>query len=393
MGPSPESPSIGVDVFEYRKYGRFFAQCARGLEDALAEELLALGVDAATPRVRGVEFMAPPESLYAAVLGSRLAGRVLAPLLTFDCHSDRYLYATARKLDWDAILTPRRTFAIVAHVSRSRITHSQYAAQRLKDAVVDHFRERTGERPSVDRRDPDVWLNLHISRDRATIALDVGGGALHRRGYRVESVDAPLQETLAAAIIRTTGWRGEGPLLDFMCGSGTLLAEAWLSLTRVPPGWRRVDDPAPAVMPDFDAAAWRRVTASARDAHTPADPALVVGSDRDPAAVGAARANLAVLPGGEAIKVRRADFRDVPAPEGAVIVVNPPYGVRLRERKEVEILYKAMGDHLKHECRGARAFVLCGDTELVKRVGLRPKRRLPFWNGGLECRLIELELY
>lgn len=380
-------------MFEYQKYGRFFAQCARGLEDPLADELLALGAGATRARVRGVEFSADPEALYAVVLGSRLAGRILAPLLTFDCHSDRYLYATARKLDWDAILTPRRTFAIVANVARSKITHSQFAAQRLKDAVVDHFREATGERPSVDRRTPDVWLNLHVNQDRATIALDVSGGSLHRRGYRVESVEAPLQETLAAAMIRASGWRGQGPLVDFMCGSGTLLAEAWLSLTHVPPGWRGADTPSAAALPDFDAAAWRRVAGSARAAHRPADPALVSGSDIDSDAVRAARANLAVLPGGEALRVRRADFRDVPVPEGATIVVNPPYGVRLKARTEVEVLYRELGDHLKHNCRGTRAWILCGDVDLVKRIGLKPKRRIPLWNGGLECRLVELELY
>ena len=380
-------------MFEYRKHRSYFAPCARGLEDALVEELGALGAEAARPRVRGVEFQAGPEALYAAVIGSRLAGRVLAPLITFDCHSDRYLYATARKLDWDAILTTRRTFAVAATVSNSRITHSQFAAQRLKDAVVDHFRERTGERPSVDRRTPDVLLNLHLSRDRATISLDVSGGSLHRRGYRIESVEAPLQETLAAAVIRMSGWRGEGPLIDFMCGSGTLLAEAWLSLNRVPPGWRRVDEPAPAVLPDFDAALWRRVVDDARAAHSPADPALVTGSDIDMAAIRATRANLGELPGGDDLVVRRADFREVSAPEGATIVVNPPYGVRLKARAEVEALYKELGDHLKRRCCGTRAWILCGDTELVKRVGLRPKRRIPLWNGGLECRLIELELY
>ncbi len=381
-------------MFEYRKHGRFFAQCARGLEELLADELCELGASAARARVRGAEFRADPHALYTIVLGSRLAGRVLAPLLTFDCHSDRYLYTTARKVDWDAFLSPQRTFAIVANVARSKIDHSQFAAQRLKDAVVDHFRESCGERPSVDRRDPDVWLNLHINNDRAVISLDVSGGALHRRGYRIESVDAPLQETLAAAVLRLSGWRGKGPLIDFMCGSGTFLAEAWLQISKTPPGWLKAGDaPSPACMPDFDSALWAQILGEARDAFRPPEPGLVSGSDLDGEAVRASRVNLAVLPGGEKLRIVRSDFRDVDVPEGATLIVNPPYGVRLKTRSEVEVLYKELGDHLKRNCRGATAWILCGDIELVKKIGLRPKRRIPFWNGGLECRLVELDLY
>jgi len=380
-------------VFEYRKYGRFFAQCARGLEDLLADEVRVLGASASRARVRGVEFRADQRALYAIVLGSRLAGRVLAPLLTFDCHSDRYLYSTARKVDWDAFLSPQHTFAIVANVARSKIDHSQFAAQRLKDAIVDHFRESCGERPSVDRREPDVWLNLHINQDRAVISLDVSGGALHRRGYRLESVEAPLQETLAAAVLQLSGWRGEGPLVDFMCGSGTFLAEAWLMLSHIPPGWRMAEKSPLSCMPDFDTALWDQVLAKAKDAHREADPRLLIGSDLDQAAVKASRTNLASLPDGDLIRITTRDFRDVDVPEGATIVVNPPYGVRLEARERVGALYKDLGDHLKRNCRGAKAWVLCGDVELVKRVGLRPKRRIPFWNGGLECRLIELDLY
>ena len=381
-------------MFEYQKHGRFFAQCARGVEDLLVDELGELGVASAEARVRGAAFRADAPALYDVVLRSRLAGRVLAPLLTFDCHSDRYLYSTARKLDWDALLTPERTFAIVANVARSRIDHSQFAAQRLKDAIVDHFREACGRRPSVDRREPDVWLNLHINRDRATISLDVSRGSLHRRGYRRETVEAPLQETLAAAVLRLSGWNGDAPLVDFMCGSGTLLAEAWLQGSRIPPGWLSADGaPPPSCLPDFDAADWLSRVERARAAHRDPPPGLVSGSDADAAAVRAARANLSLLPGGGTVQVTRADFRDVDVPPGAVIVVNPPYGVRLQARREVEALYKDLGDHLKRRCNGATAWILCGDTELVKRIGLRPKRRIPLWNGGLECRLVQIELY
>ena len=175
-------------MFEYAKHRRFFASCSRGLEPLLVDELRELGAEPGESGVRGLSFKADTATLYRVVYATRLASRVLAPLLTFDCHSEKYLYQTARKIDWDRLLDPDRTFVIDASVSESNIDHSQFAAQRLKDAVCDHFREKTGRRPSVEKRTPDLRLYLHLRRNRAVIGIDAGGGALHRRGYRRESV-------------------------------------------------------------------------------------------------------------------------------------------------------------------------------------------------------------
>lgn len=381
-------------MFEYLKHQRFFASCTRGLESLLADELRELGAEPDQPGMRGVAFRADKATLYRVAYSTRLASRVLAPLLTFDCHSDKYLYKTARNIQWDRLLDPDRTFVIDASVSDSRIGHSQFAAQRLKDAICDHFREKTGRRPSVEKRTPDLRIYLHLRRNRAVIGIDAGGGALHRRGYRTDSVEAPLQETLAAAIVRLSGWDGERPLHDPMCGSGTLLAEAVLHATRTPAGWLRAKNKAPwAVLPDFDRRIWDRVKSELDSAARTLPKSLVSGGDVDVTAVRASRANLSRIPGGKGVQVERRDARNLSLEEPSTVLVNPPYGIRLGDRREVEVLYKALGDALKRRCTGSTAFVLCGDVKLVGNLGLRPSRRTPLWNGGIECRLARLDLY
>ncbi len=381
-------------MFEYAQHCSFFASCSRGLEPLLVDELSELGAEPGQPGVRGLSFKADTATLYRVVYATRLASRVLAPLLTFDCHSDKYLYQTARKIDWDRLLDPDRTFVIDESVSESNIDHSQFAAQRLKDAVCDHFRERTGRRPSVEKRTPDLRLYLHLRRNRAVIGIDVGGGALHRRGYRTESVEAPLQETLAAAVVRLSGWDAERPLHDPMCGSGTLLTEAVLHATRTPSGWMRAKDKPPwGVLPDFDAATWNTVKAELDGAALELPENLVSGADVDRVAVRTARANLAKVPGGGAVRIVQRDARELTLEDPTTVLVNPPYGVRLGMRREVEALYKAFGDALKRRCTGTTAFVLCGDVKLVGSLGLRPSKRTPLWNGGIECRLARLDLY
>ncbi len=383
-----------ASMFEYAKHHRFFAACTRGLEPLLVDELRELGAEPDEPGMRGVAFRADTTALYRVAYATRIASRVLAPLLTFDCHSDKYLYKTARNIDWDRLLDPDRTFVIDASVSDSHISHSQFAAQRLKDAVCDHFREKTGRRPSVEKRTPDLRLYLHLRHNRAVIGIDVGGGALHRRGYRIESVEAPLQETLAAAVVRLSGWDGERPLHDPMCGSGTLLAEAVLHTTRTPSGWLRAkSNPAWAALPDFDAKIWKTVKSDLDRAVRELPRDLVSGADLDPVAVQASRSNLGRVPGGKNVRIDRLDARELSLDAPATVLVNPPYGVRLGARGEVEALYKALGDALKRRCTGSTAFVVCGDVKLVGSLGLRPSKRIPLWNGGIECRVARLDLY
>lgn len=377
---------------QYRRTSTYFALAAGGMEDLAAEELLELGARSIRPAYRGVHVEADTAALYRVNYTSRLVSRVLAPIVTFDCHSDRYLYKTARDIDWSHLLSLDDTFAVFATVSNSRITHSQFAARRLKDAIVDQFRDRTGRRPSVRTPDPDLWLNLHIHDNRAVISVDTSGGSLHRRGYRRATVQAPMQETLAAAIIRLSEWDGGRPLLDPMCGSGTLLAEALMAAGRVPAaggrshfGFMR--------LPDYDPGVWRRVRDEADTAVRPVTGGLISGGDRDPAAVATTRTNLGSLPGGDAVDLAAGAFQEHPGLRDGVVVCNPPFGIRIERSSDVPALWRAFGDWLKQRCTGSTAFVYAGRPALLKSVGLRAAWKRPLPNGALDGRLARYDLF
>ena len=290
---------------------------------------------------------------------------MLAPLIEFDCHSDRYLYKIARDLPWHDLFALEDTFAVFATVSQSKITHSKFAALRVKDAIVDSFRDRTGQRPNIERRNPDIWLNLHIHQNRAVISLDTSGGSLHRRGYRKEAVKAPMQETVAAAAVRMSGWDGSTPLYDPFCGSGTLLCEALMHHAKVPAGYLRTAFGFKR-MPDFNATAWEQVKSEADDAIQTVSKGLLNGSDRDREAIAFARINCNGLPGGKQISCEVADFKDVHIPEGSTIICNPPYGLRIGQADDMSALYKSIGDFFKQKCKGSTAFVYFGNREWIK---------------------------
>lgn len=376
-------------MYAYQQDGLHTAQVADGLEDLLRDELMELGATHCEPGFRFVRFQAGADALYRIVYRSRLANRVLTPLLHFPCPTDKALYGAGRSIRWSDFLTPDQTFAITANVSESAIGHSQYAALKLKDAVADWFRDHGGQRPSVDPRAPDLWLNLHIRHDRATISLDASGGSMHRRGYRVMSVDAPMSETVAAAAIRMSGWNGDTPLVDPLCGSGTILCEAFMHGADIPAGFLRQRFGFTA-LPDFRPELWDeesdRPLALDRDLR-------LSGSDLDAQAVQAARANLDRLPGGDAVPVERQDFFARPDLSGATIVCNPPYGIRLGKNDDLASWFKKFGDHLKRHCAGCTAFVYFGDRQWLKHVGLRPDWKKPLKNGGLDGRLAKFSLY
>jgi putative N6-adenine-specific DNA methylase len=325
-------------MYQYQQTRRYFAQVAGGLEEAGKAELEALGAQQASVAYRGVYFDAGPAVIYGVNYRTRLLTRVLAPLVSFDCHSDKYLYKTAREIKWTDFLSNESTFAVFANVSNSRIRHSKYAAQRLKDAIVDDFRDRTGRRPDVDTRDPDLWLNLHIENNHATISLDTSGGSLHRRGYRKASLEAPMQETVAAAVLHFSDWEGASPLYDPMCGSGTLLCEALMRYTCLPGGFLRQKFGFER-LPDYDESVWRK-TKKEIDSQIRELPGMLIGgSDIDERAVETAHSNLARLPGGNTVNLTTLDFRRLAGLEGATIVCNPPYGVRMGKESELALLF------------------------------------------------------
>ncbi len=379
-------------MFEYRKWNRYFAQIAGGMEETGAEELTELGAKNIKQAYRGLYFKADQKTLYMINYKSRLITRVLAPLLTFQCHSTKYLYKTAVTIKWDELFKPDNTFAIFATVSHSKISHSKYAALCLKDAIADYFREKYGERPNVDTREPDVWINLHIENDKAVISLDTSGGSLHRRGYRVESVDAPMQETVAAAVIRFSKWNGEQPFYDPMCGSGTLICEALMHYCRIPAGFLRKKFGF-EILPDFNRKLWNSVKKNNDDQIRSLPKELIMGSDMSSRAISITQTNLKKLTFGDTIKVAVKDFREITNIKQATIICNPPYGIRLGNEDEIRRLYRAFGTFLKQNCKGSTAYLFLGSLDQIKNIGLKPTFKKPMVNGAIKGRLCKFEIY
>lgn len=379
-------------MYQYQLTGRFFAQCADGLEQLTAEELSGLGSENVTPSFRGVYFDGGAEALYRIVYTSHIASRVLAPLITFDCHSTKYLYKTAKSVTWSDFMTTKDTFAVMASAAHSKIRHSRHAALVIKDAIADWFRDREGVRPSVDTKNPDVQLHLRIEDNRAIISLDAGGGPMHRREYRKHQVEAPMQETLAAAIIRLSGWNGECPLYDPFCGSGTLLAEALMHVCRIPSGYRRKNFGLTR-LPDYDDALWQRIRSEANDRIKPLPDRLIAGSDISTEAMAATRGNLSFLPGGKNIAVKKLDYCEIESLNDQVIVMNPPYGLRSVPQEDMASFYHELGEFLKHRCTGSSAYIYFGERSLLRSMALRKTWKRDLKNGGLDGTLCKFELY
>lgn len=363
-----------------RAQPRFFATAAKGTEPLLRDELNELGL----PRVRadrgGVHFGAEPRDAYRACLWSRIALRVLEPLSEFACPDEDALYAGVGAIDWGRVLDARRTLAVRAACRSSRLTHTQYIAQRTKDAIVDQLRERLGARPSVDRRTPDVQLFVHLVKDRASVYLDYSGDSLHEHGFRAQQGAAPVKETLAAALVRYSGWDRASPLVDPMCGAGTLLLEAGLWAARRAPGLSR-DGFGFERWTDFDAAAARSMAElreEARDLARPLELSLI-GSDTDPSALAAARANAESA--GLRLSLRSAALSSaVPSADKGGLVTNPPYGERLGRSAQ---LGRDLATALKRFETYQRGLIVPRSFELP----LRADRFLLVFNGAIECEL------
>lgn len=381
---------------------RFFASCGKGLEYLLVDELVALGCARATATTAGANVEGTLADAQRAVMWSRLASRILWPIAEFDCADEHALYAGAMKVDWPAHVPPRATIAVDAHVSGTALTHAQYAAQRVKDAVVDTLRAATGARPDVDLDAPDVRLNLVVRKGRATLSIDLSGAPMHRRGWRRRQVEAPLKENLAAAVLMRGRWldayRDGGALLDPMCGSGTLLIEGALMAADVAPGLLRHGDAPPTRWPGFDAAAWAdlRVDAIGREAAGRAALRPVFyGRDVDPEAIRAARDNAISAGLVDVVDWQVAEARHVAAtlPAGiaagpGLVASNPPYDARLAADPA---LYRALGDALRAAVPGWRASLLCGDESLARATGLRARKVYTLFNGAIEAALLTVD--
>ena len=379
--------------FEYQRTHRYFAQIAQGFEEPAVSELSGLGAGDIRVGFRGLYFTADQTSLYNINYRARLITRVLAPLAEFACPDRDALYGWARSFEWHCLFNVDQTFALFASVNGNpSLTHSKFAALCLKDGIVDAFRDRFHRRPNVDTETPDVWLNLHIEKEKAIVSLDTSGGSLHRRGYRRQSVPAPMQETLAAAIVSLTGWQGDIPLMDPMCGSGTLLCEALMVSGNIPAGYLRKSFGF-QFLPDFDPQLWMQLKKAA-------DNDIRLSGIRH----GCRRrhrcrcrqscpSQLPCLPGGKAIPIRQVDYLSIANLENHVIITNPPYGIRMGREATLDFFYKQLGDFLKQRCKGSQAYVYFGNRDMIKKIGLKPAWKKPLRNGGLDGRLVKYELY
>lgn len=368
-----------------------FATCARGLEPILAGELAGIGAADVEPGRGGVNFRGDIGTVYKANLWLRTAVRVLRPVAEGGVPNTDALYEFVRGVDWSRLMTPDHTLAVDCNVRDSAITHSQYAARRVKDAICDQFRDRTGRRPSVDTERPMIGLNLHVYRNHAVLSLDSSWDSLHKRGYRPIQTRAPLNEALAAGLLLHLGYDGSAPLVDFMCGSGTFLVEGcWLAMRR-PPGLTRKWFSFYG-WPDFDAGAWAQVRDEARAGVQGKPPFPPRGSDVRQDAVDFAVGNAKAAGIGHLIRVAKEELRKArpePNEPPGLIVLNPPYGERLGEEEELLPLYRSIGEVVGEHWPGWRLAVFTSNDRLARRVKLPVVRQTPFFNGSIPCKLWE----
>jgi putative N6-adenine-specific DNA methylase len=370
---------------------RFFAPCPRGLEDVLAAELAELGADEITAADGGVAFGGPIDLAYRANLESRLASRILWQVGRGAYRDEQDIYQLALDLDWPQWFRAERTLRVDVAATRSPLTSLEFATLRIKDAVCDRHRAGSGVRPSVSKHQPDVRVHAYLTGGEATFYLDTSGEPLFKRGYRRQTADAPLRENLAAGLLRLARWQPGTPLLDPLCGSGTIAIEAALIALDIAPGLKRTFGF--QKLGWYDGPAWQRIKQTAQRRMRAVEGAAIHARDVDEAAIRQCHVNIeaAGIAGTIAVEQIDALVGTAPANEGA-IVTNPPYGVRLAGSNALAEFYPRLGDSLKQRFAGWTAFLLSGDTRLPKLIGLKASRRTPLFNGALECRLYEYRL-
>ncbi|MAG56629.1 MAG: RNA methyltransferase [Planctomycetes bacterium] len=371
---------------------RYFAACSLGLEELLITELRDLGAGAIKAQRGGVDFEGDLRVGYAACLWSRVAIRVQEELAARnDIRTDRDLYQFVRTVNWSSIVKPTQTMAVNASIRDAAHTNSMFVAQRVKDAVCDWWRDREDRRPSVDRTRPDVPLKVVWRGREAILYRDLVGPSLHKRGYRPAQVRSPLNEALAAGILRLTGWDPNTALLDPMCGSGTFLIEAaHIAMDRAPGLERGFPF---TRWPDFDTGAWNQLVTDARARVRPDIRCSLQGSDRHRGALAIAKKSAAAAGvEGKIIFTHREIQSLRPRVPPRTVVVNPPYGQRLGEGQDLIDAWKGLGDLLRTGCRGATAWVLSGDPEITRHLGLKSTERIPLMNGPIDCRLLRYDM-
>ena len=366
------------------------AKTFMGLEPVLAKELTQLGADDVQIGRRMVSFKGDKELLYRANFQLHTAIRILKPIKHFKALSADDVYEGVKDIDWTTYIGLDKTFAVDAVVFSEEFRHSKFVAYKVKDAIVDQFREKTGQRPNISVANPDIRLNIHIAEDKCTLSLDSSGESLHRRGYRQESVEAPLNEVLAAGMILMTGWKGDTDFIDPMCGSGTLLIEAALIAHNMAPGIFRKEF-AFEKWADFDAELFDKIYND--DSHEREFHHHIYGYDVDIKAVNTARLNVKAAGLTSDITVKEGDFKNFTQPkEKSIMVTNPPYGERI-STPDLLGTYKMIGERLKHQFTGNEAWILSYREECFAQIGLKPSIKIPLFNGSLECEFRKYQMF
>jgi putative N6-adenine-specific DNA methylase len=368
---------------------RLIAKTFHGLEEVLSKELEQLGAEEIRVLKRAVSFVGDKTMLYKANLHLRTATRVIKPIHKFTAHDTDELYKGIQEIDWTEYISTKDTIAIDSTISSDDFKHSKFVTYRVKDAIVDQFFYKSGDRPSVRMMNPTLRINIHIDRNTCTVSLDSSGESLHKRGYRVGETAAPLNEVLAAGLILLSEWDKKSTFIDPMCGSGTILIEAALIAYNIPPGLYRREF-AFQKWSDYDEELWDDIY----NEETEVDfDGQIVGADISDKAMEIAEANIRNAGLRRKIKLNVTPFQQFPAPkEKGILITNPPYGERLRP-KDLEGLYAMIGERLKHNFSGYDAWILSYGKECFDSIGLRASRRIPLFNGALECKFQKYSMF
>lgn len=367
------------------------AKTFTGLEKVLAEELEELGGTDLKITSRAVTFSGDDEVLYKANYLCRSVLRILKPIAEFSALNETELYDNVKKIPWEDYMDLKSTFSIDGNTTYSNVNHSKYLALKSKDAIADYFREKTGKRPNVEKFDADLRINVRIFKNNCTVSIDSSGESLHRRGYRIETGPAPLNEVLAAGMIRLTGWKGESNFIDPMCGSGTLAIEAAMIAKNIPAGYFR-ESYAFHNWKDFNKELWEQVKSQAQSKITPLKH-KIVASDRSGRILQVAKTNVAQAGLTGEIDIHVDFIGDVTPPPGSgVLVTNPPYGERIKV-DDINKLYKDIGDNLKQKFVGYSAWIISAHQEATNHIGLHPSSRIPLNNGAIACRYLGFDIY
>ena len=363
-----------------------------GFEEILAKELRLLGAQEIKQGVRMVSFEGDKGFMYKANLCLRTALRILKPIKIFKVSNEESLYNEIQKINWADFIETKDTLAIDCVLNSELFKHSQFLSQKAKDAIVDQFRAKYGERPSVDLDHPTLRINLHIFNDTCTVSLDSSGESLHKRGYRDKTNLAPLNEVLAAGLVLLSGWDKRSIFIDPMCGSGTILIEAALMANNIPAGYFRKEFGFER-WKDFDSDLWDLIFDSAVNKITN-DNQQLIGMDISRNVSRKAKENVHLAKVEDIVTINTSSFEEFEPPQGSrgVVIMNPPYGERM-DKEDIGALYKIIGDTLKKKYNGYDAWIISSNIEALKEIGLRPSRKITVFNGPLECKFMKYQMY